>query len=136
MLVGSQHQEGRAGRAFAKATGSDKSKQQRRDAGDGQRVGWNLEDTREACLIRSSPLPSPGALQRCPAPDLFNIPPSPVALLEWGRRDAPLIPSEPVPGGEGCGTAPVPCPGRQEKAVPPQPPPSPRFGLPPAEPGR
>lgn len=59
MLVGRQHWEGGGGRAFAKATGSDKAKQHGRDAGDGRGTGWELEGTWEACLIHSSPVPSP-----------------------------------------------------------------------------
>lgn len=49
----------------------------------------------------------------------FNILHSTTALLEWGLRDAPLVPNEPVPGGKGCGITLTPCLGRQEKTVPP-----------------
>lgn len=50
MLVGSRHQEGGAGRAFAKATGSHKAKQHGKDAEDDRGAGWDLEGTWEACL--------------------------------------------------------------------------------------
>ena len=58
MLVGSWHQEGGAGRAFAKATGSNKAKQHGKDVGEDRGAGWDLEGTWEACPIGSSPVPS------------------------------------------------------------------------------